>query len=225
MYPARKNIWFDKLFTVYNRNLLKRRFAALYLDEDSSFTNRSKHLPTIVYANHSSWWDGLIVFQLAKIWRVEQFAMMDEKPFLKHRFHEKIGAFSVRRENPRDAVRAINYAVERLNEAENRVLFIFPQGEIAPNDARPLKLYQGLARIVEKCGICQTFPLALRFEQRNNFKPEIFIKIGAGQIFRAENDVSPRDLTANFAASLTETLEKTKDSIAGETTESFRKVL
>lgn len=225
MFEAKKSAWFEFIFSLYNRNLIWRRFSAFNVAGLKEFENRDKTIPIIVYANHSSWWDGLIAFQLCKFLKSDAYSMMEEKNFLKHRFHQKIGAFSVIRENPRDAVKSINYAVKMLREKENRLLWIFPQGEIQANDIRPLHFFNGLGRIVEKVGKCYTVPIALRYEQRGEFKPEIFVKIGAPALIETTKNINSKDLTVEFTKLLTENLDQIKTDISINNLEHYQNLL
>jgi chlorobactene lauroyltransferase len=205
MLEAKKSNWFQNLFSIYNRNLLRRRFHAFKVSGINSLQN----LPIVVYANHSSWWDGLVAFQLCRQANVDIYAMMEEKQVLEYPFHRKIGAFSVVRENPRDAVRAINYAASLLKE--KRLVWIFPQGEILPNDVRPIEFFNGVSRIIEKAEHCFTAPIAIRYEFFGDWKPEILVKIGEPQIIN--KPFNAKDLTKRFAANLTQTSDELKSDI------------
>lgn len=205
MLKANKSELFQKVFSIYNRNLLKRRFHAFKV---SGFNNLQK-LPMVVYANHSSWWDGLVAFQLCRQANVDIYAMMEEKQVLEYPFHRKIGAFSVVRENPRDAVKAISYAAELLKE--KRLVWIFPQGKILPNDIRPFDFFNGVSRIIEKTESCYTVPIAIRYEFFGNWKPEILVKTGEPQIIH--KPFNSKELTKQFAEKLSQTLDELKSDI------------
>lgn len=200
------------MFSIYSRNLIKRRFAAVKVENPEFLKNRDRRIPLILYANHSSWWDGLIAFHLCQTCGIDGFVMMEERQLKDLQLFRKLGAFSVIRENPREAVKSINYAVELLKVESNRAVLIFPQGTILPNDARPLQFFAGLSRIVEKLEIVQTFPIALRYEFLQEFKPEIFVKIGKPEIFSGGKSDS-KELTNHFSNCLTYVLDELKDEI------------
>ena len=107
MLEANKNHWFEKLFTVYNRNLLKRRFHSFNVSGLDFLKNRDSRIPSIIYANHSSWWDGLIIFEICRKLNCDFYVMMEEKHLENLPLFRKLGAFSVIRENPREAVKSI----------------------------------------------------------------------------------------------------------------------
>nr|MBA3694670.1 acyl-phosphate glycerol 3-phosphate acyltransferase [Acidobacteriota bacterium] len=106
MLEAKKSRWFEKVFQIYNRNLLKRRFHSFRVLGLDSFVNVNS---SIIYANHSSWWDGLVAFEISKALRVDSFIMMEEKQLRNLFLFRKLGAFSVVRENSRQAVKSLNY--------------------------------------------------------------------------------------------------------------------
>ena len=221
MLVANKSKWFEKIFAVYNRNLLKRRFQALRISNLDSLQNEK---PSIIYTNHSSWWDGLVAFQISQTIRADSYLMMEEKHLRKFFLFRKLGAFSVVRENPRQAVESINYAVKLLDKIPTRLLWIFPQGEISPNDARPLKFYNGLSRIVDKLESCVTTSLAIRYEFLGDFKPEIFIKVGECEVFKTDEKLNTKLLTERFRLNLTRTLEELKQDIASKNTTGYERI-
>ena len=224
MLEAEKSRWFEILFAIYNRNLLKRRFHSLKISGLNFFDSIEPEIPLIIYANHSSWWDGLVFLEILRRFDFENYVMMEEKQLKKLFLFRRLGAFSVVRENPRAAVRSINYAVELLKGSDNRLLLIFPQGEILPNDARPIRFYQGLSRIIEKTGQVYAIPAALRFEFLGNFKPEIFVKIGNPEIVDSDKNFDSKTLTADFEKRLTETLDNLKREIVWQQTEDYLKL-
>ena len=46
--------------------------------------------PTLIYANHPSWWDGYMAFVLSDIvWRCESYLMMEEPQLERYGFFRK----------------------------------------------------------------------------------------------------------------------------------------
>ena len=166
--------------------------------------------PLILYANHSGWWDGLVAFALGRAAPLDHYVLMEERQLRQYQFFRRLGAFSVVREDARAALTSINYAADLLR-ATNRALWIFPQGDTRPNDTRPLKLYTGAARVIQKTGRAYAIPVALRYEFLENFKPEIFVRLGPLEL--CENVASPKLLTQQFTANLTATLDQLRQDI------------
>lgn len=227
MLAAQKNIWFENIFAFYNRNLIRRRFQTLRVTGLDEFAGCDKNLPLIIYVNHSSWWDGLIAFEISRKTKLESFIMMEEKQLKKLFLFRRLGAFSVVRENPRKAMKSIDYAVEILKQNCRHTLWIFPQGEILPNDTRPLRFYNGLSKIIKKAGRkVQFLPVALRYEFLKEFKPQIFIKIGKVQSIAAiDEDFEPKIFTQHLARNLTEVLDDLKIEITSRDFSKFERLI
>jgi chlorobactene lauroyltransferase len=211
MIKAKKSALFETIFLAYTRNLFRRRFRRLNLLGLENLRERERDLPLVLYANHSSWFDPLAAFVVSKEAGLDAFAMMEEKNLAKLPFFRRIGAFSVVRENPREAVKSLNYAADLLLAKPNRAVWIFPQGAIQPNDRRPLRLYNGTAKLIEKCGTALAAPVAMRFEFLIDFKPEAFVQVG--QLEKFSNIADVKKLTNHLAANLTNTLDELKNRI------------
>lgn len=225
MLKANKKRWFESVFTVYNKNLLKRRFNSFNVSGLEKLHELKHDIPTVIYANHSSWWDGLIAYHLTRFAKLDNFVMMEEKQLENLRLFRKLGAFSVVRENPRAALESINYAVELLNENPRRTLWIYPQGEILPNDLRPIKFFNGISRIIKKTEKCRIICAAMRFEFMGNYKPEIYLQIADVGKFELTNKFDPKKFTENLALKLTENLDSLKGKIIQNETSEFQNII
>lgn len=224
MLEARKSVWFERLFAVYNSNLIGRRFNSLQVSGLDFLQARDEKFPLLLYANHSSWWDGLVAFQISRRAKLDSFLMMEERQLRKLSLFRKIGVFSVVREKPREAVKSIAYAADLLREKANRAVWIFPQGEILPNDIRPLGFYNGLTKIIEKVGVCYAVPVAMRFEFLGEFKPDIFVKIAEPDIFNENGNFISKKATAIFENKLTETLNVLTRQILTKNLDDYQKI-
>lgn len=217
MLKANKSKWFESVFALYNRNLFKRRFNSMQISHAEISDDK---IPQIIYANHSSWWDGLAAFEVSRTINADSFILMEEKQLRKLPLFRRLGAFSIVRENPRQAVDSLNYAVNLLLENPHRTLWIFPQGKILPNDSRPLIFFRGLTRIVEKVGECRVIPCAFRYEFLGHFKPDLFVKFGEPEVFTSSQKIDIKSLTVRFEAKLIATLDDLKrDVVSNEISE------
>jgi chlorobactene lauroyltransferase len=226
MLTAIKSKSFERLFAIYNRNLFKRRFHSLRVGGFGELRKPTTLAPLVIFANHSAWWDGLVAFEISRRVQSDSFIMMEERHLKKLFLFRGLGAFSVVREKPREAIKSIDYAAELLCRSSNRTVWIFPQGEILPNERRPLRFYNGLAKLVEKVGAVRVLPVAMRYEFLDNFKPEIFVKIGKTEEFvEADKNFNSKKLTARFADNLTVLLNDLKSEIASENLENYERVI
>lgn len=224
MLEANKSAWFEKIYALYNRNLFKRRFHSFRISGLQNLKEKDPRIPLIIYPNHSSWWDGLTAFEVSRTAHLDSFVMMEEKQLKSLSLFRRIGAFSVIRENPREAVRSINYAAELLCQNSQRTLWIFPQGEILPNEIRPLQFFHGLARIIEKIEKCLIVPLAMRYEFFGTYKPEILVKVGLPKVLSVEKSFSAKEKTVEFENYLTETLDELKTDILTKNLQSYENI-
>jgi chlorobactene lauroyltransferase len=225
MLEANKSRWFEKIFAVYNRNLLKRRFHSLRVSGLEFLRKKDEKIPLIIYANHSAWWDGLVAFQISQAAALDSFVMMEEKQLRKLFLFRLLGAFSVVREKPRQAAESINYAAKLLKNNPERTLWIFPQGEILPNDSRPVSFYKGLSRIIEKVEKCSATSLAIRYEFLGEFKPEIFVKIGMPEIISTNSDFDAKKLTSELENQLTKILDDLKEDVLYQNSGNYKNLL
>lgn len=225
MLKANKSVIFEKLFAIYNRNLLKRRFHSMKVSGLDFLFDKNIKLPLIIYCNHSSWWDGLIAFQISFETRLNSFVMMEEKQLKNLFLFRKLGAFSVVREKPREAMQSIRYASGILNDYRNSTLWIFPQGEILPNDLRPLKFYNGLSKIIKNVKNCETTSLSIRYEFLGEFKPEIFVKIEKPLITSTSETSNSTRLSEILAQRLTVNLDSLKVDLVNQNLSAYKSIL
>lgn len=225
MLEAKKSVWFEKVFAVYNRNLFKRRFNSLQVSGLDFLISKRQNFPLLIYVNHSSWWDGLVAFEISRAAKLDSYFLMEEKQLENLQLFRKLGAFSVVREKPRQAMKSIVYAADILRKNSNNAVWVFPQGEILPNDIRPLVFYNGLSKIIEKAQNCYAVPLAIRFEFLGEFKPDIFVKIGEPELFKVKEVHSANKFKPNFSNALATILDKLKEEILQSDNQHFRRLI
>ncbi|CAN5298053.1 hydroxychlorobactene glucoside lauroyltransferase CruD [soil metagenome] len=224
MLEANKSAWFERIFAVYSRNLIKCRFHSLHVSGLDFLRDKNTEIPLIVYANHSSWWDGIIAFEISRKAKLDSFIMMEEKQLEKLFLFRKLGAFSVVRENPRKAVESVNYAVSLL-ENPRRTLWIFPQGEILPNDLRPLSFFNGLSRIIERSGKVFAVPLVIRYEFLSEFKPQIFVKISSFELIKTDKNFDSKKMTESNSNRLTNLLDELKTDVLNKNFSQYEQII
>lgn len=183
------------------RSALWSHFDRVWIKLDGGIPHAG---PLIVYMNHPSWWDGYMAFVLNRVVlrsRFQGFAMMEEAQLRRYRFFSWSGAFSVHRQDARSAMRSVAYIGRVLAERRARCLYVFPQGEITPNDRRPLEIFGGVAHVVRRCGGATLWPIALRYEFGGEQRPEAFLRAGAPHY--APPTANSHELTADISARLT----------------------
>jgi 1-acyl-sn-glycerol-3-phosphate acyltransferase len=130
----------------------------------------------VAYLNHSSFWDGFIAHQLAKLAGWNVYAMMDEENLAKYRFHTRIGAFSIRPKDPRSAVETLRYAKSLLARPDGCVV-IFPQGEIRAGQGPLGPLSRGV-EVLARSSKTPSVPVAIRYAFLEHEYPDVLVEVG-----------------------------------------------
>jgi 1-acyl-sn-glycerol-3-phosphate acyltransferase len=208
--PARKTPLLEALiYRALTRPALRRTFHRIAVGGDEPGPSS---LPTLLYANHPSWWDGYMAFFLSdERWRREAYLMMEEPQLARYSFFRYCGVFGVDRHDPREGMRSIIYAADLLGRRPGRLLWIFPQGEITPNDRRPLGLFRGAAHIAKRAAPVRCVPVALRFEFVMEQRPEALIRFGPAHTVKP--DVDAKALHSEMEARLTAEVDHLRDDV------------
>ncbi len=223
MIEARKNGAFERLFSVYTKRLLMKNFNGIHIRGEENFLKRDANIPTIIYANHSNWWDAIIPFYLSyDVFKVDAYAMMEYKQLRKYKFFRRIGVFSVDRESRTGAYRSFKYAQEILKEPKH-VLWIYPQGVLLHNDTRPLMFEHGLARLIKEVKRVNTIPMAFSYEYVKEQRPEVFITVFPHQEYSDAEEVN--SLNTRLESILTEGLDSQKRKIISRNFTGYRTLM
>ncbi len=180
-FPARHNrLGEDLIYHTLVKPAVWGAFDRVWLHIDGPLPDPNAG-PVIGYLNHTSWWDGYMLFLLHReVLRRSfvQYLMMDERQLRQFPFFSWAGVFSVDRSSRGAAGRAVAYASDMLRQGGNRLFWIFPQGQLLANDIRPLEIRPGLVRIAHRAQVQHFWPVAVRFEFRNQQRPEAFVRAG-----------------------------------------------
>ena len=133
---------------------------------------------TLFLANHSCWWDLFLVHFLNESIPVDGYGMMEHFNMVRFGFFRRIGAFSVDRTDPASVRASLEYAAGLLRAPRSGV-WIFPQGKIETNDARPLTFQPGIRALVRRAGRVRVVPVAFRYDFWQDERPEALVRFGA----------------------------------------------
>lgn len=222
--PARPNFVGELLVFWLGRRGLWKAFRAVRFRaaEQLPAAPASLNHPVIFYANHNTFWDGYLAHVvLRQVYGLEPYLMMDLRQMRKFWFFQWAGVFSVDRENGREAMRSLDYIAGELQKRPGRGLWIFPQGEIAPQERRPLGFQSGLARLIRRTigatysrnGTCYVYPVAVRYEFFQGPQPEFLLSVGKARIFTGDEKLEPHRLTAELEAALEAELDRLKADV------------
>lgn len=212
------------IFNVLVRGGLRRHFGSVRVLADGPLPDPAG--PVIAYANHCSWWDGYVAYVVNRSVlgdRFRAYVMVDEAQLARFPFFRWAGAFSVNRGSPRAAAASVSYAAELLRAAPGRLLWIFPQGRLLPQDHRPLRIERGAAAIARRSGGATLWPVALRYEFGARQRPDALVRLGVPHRVDALDD--PAAVCAAMVGRLTDLVDRlAADAAAGDLAD-YRAVL
>ncbi|WP_338540859.1 lysophospholipid acyltransferase family protein [Paenibacillus tundrae] len=185
MIRAAKSKSFNHVFSRYNHYyLLRRRFRSFTLS-GSLDPHRvpgyemkiEPKRPVIYFMNHSSWWDGLLLYHATQQTSVgDHYVMMEEQQLQRFTFFRKLGAYSINRESASAIRESMQYTSELLNAGKR--VWIFPQGEILHQDIRPIQFRPGIGLLLRRSPEAIAVPVTLCHGMVQHDLPEISMRAG-----------------------------------------------
>ena len=184
MIKAEHKKWAKLIFDVYLERLLKANFNRFILVNDLPKIPENESI--IITPNHFSWWDGFFIYFLMKKYSNKKFHIMMLEEQLKHYwFFQKLGAFSIKIENPKSIISTFNYTKELLADSKNMVI-IYPQGEIEDYNKRPVTLKKGLHNILkDKESKVSVLQIGFKIYYGQGKNPDVVARFG--ELLSAEN--------------------------------------
>ncbi len=143
MLKPRQNKFIYNFFAWYIHRVIKSdfkefKFNKVEFDRESSI---------LLLANHFSWWDGFLLFQLNRLHFGKKFhVMITEDNYRKVWFLKYLGGFSVKTKS-RSMIETLVYAGKLLDDPQNLVL-IFPQGKLHSNHTPEIEFQKGLMNLI-----------------------------------------------------------------------------
>lgn len=198
---------FRWLFDFYLNFLFRRNFERIHVQVDKISTECAhtaapilaldKNLPTLLVANHCSWWDG---FFLARLQREIAptgilLTVMLESELRKYPLFRKLGAVGLDPKNPVSVARAFCKLKEFTKQQSRPVIIAyFPQGEIRPQFEPTLSFKPGVELLIRMLRPLQLIPVALAIEPMTASKPSGFILAGKAQFVDSNSEVTGESL-------------------------------
>jgi len=142
MLEPRRNTIIFQFFSWYINRIIKTDFEELKFNHVELNTGS-----ILLLANHCSWWDGFLMFQINRLYFRKKFhVMITEENYRKVWFLKYLGSFSVKK-NSRSIIETLEYAGILLNDPENLVL-IFPQGKLYSGHIDEVQFQKGLINLI-----------------------------------------------------------------------------
>ncbi len=228
MIPARKFLLGKRLVWWLIDSSLRKHFDRVFLRVRGERTAEQSALPMIMCANHSSWWDGYIAMLIERTQGFDAYLMMEEAQLRRYFFFSWAGCFSVNRQNTRSALQSLQYAARLVKKGPKRFIWLFPQGEISPNDKRPLVFFTGAAYLARMTTPVLLYPVATRIEYLAEQRPDLFISVGEPLLIKAE-DAHARNFLKQCTKQLEELvtleLDQLRDDVIASNYSSFTQIM
>lgn len=190
--PAQESPVFIKVFRLYTWLLFKRRFKKVWLKQEYEPCSECK---TLYFLNHHSWWDGLIPLLLNEFrFHQQARALMEDKQMRKYPLFQKIGAFSINRDNPRKAITSLRYAIRSFVRKKSS-LYVYPEGTITPAGSK-MDFEGGLAWLHKKLPDVDFVPIGIYMHTIRHDKPELHLHVG--RPVRLKNSLPKEERTRHF---------------------------
>ena len=170
MLKPRQNKLIYAFFSWYINRIIQSDFRVFEFNKSDFDPGKS----ILLLANHFSWWDGFLIFQLNRIYFGKKFhVMVSEENYHKVKFLKYLGSFSVRK-NSRSVIESLEFAGELLNNPSNLVL-IFPQGKLYSNHVQQINFEKGLINLINSSGKkFQYLFVALFVDYFEHRKPSVY---------------------------------------------------
>lgn len=213
--PAKTSPFWLWVANKFFYGMLENRFFALRFKGEEKLLGKEK-IPTIAYAPHCNWWDGIVGYNIVtRIFKSEIRLMIEEMnrfPILR-----RAGAFPVNKKSSQASMRALQYSVEVIEDLNN-ILYIFPQGIIKPPNYRPIEFQTGLAYIaqkaVEKYGKINLIPISVNYLFLRADKPEVMVEFGDIITIDNKKNIDRKDLSKYLSQNLEALCDKQLSEIA-----------
>ncbi len=159
------------------RSYFRRHFRAVLAQNPDRL--RDIRGPLIVYGNHSSWWDPMLIMLLGRLMLPERnhYAPIDARALEKYPILRKLGIFPVEMSSPRGAAQFLRTAEAILRD--NGVLWMTPQGRFADHREFPLAFKPGLAALALRMPEVPLLPLAVEYTFWDERLPETLLHFGS----------------------------------------------
>ena len=132
----------------------------------------------IVYANHSSWWDPLMLVLMAQTVRpgLRHYAPMDAAALARYPIFRKLGIFPVEMSTARGAAMFLRTGKAVLQSGG--VLWLTPQGRFADPRSSPLAFKPGIGALAERMPGVPLLPMAVEYTFWDERLPEALVRFG-----------------------------------------------
>jgi 1-acyl-sn-glycerol-3-phosphate acyltransferase len=179
--------------------------------------------PLIVYGNHSSWWDPLLMILIARVALPgrRHYAPMDAAALARYPIFRRLGVFPVELATGRGAAMFLRTAEAVLRSGG--VLWLTPQGRFADPRMQPLQFKPGLGTLSVRMRNVLLVPMAVEYTFWNERLPEALMRIG--QAVAVPADASAEQATKRLEQALAAEMQTLRESSIQRDASAFETVL
>lgn len=165
-----------RFFRLIVRRYFRRHFRAVLAQHAERLSGSEG--PLIVYGNHSSWWDPMLIVLLGDLLLPHRrhYAPIDAAALKKYPILGRLGIFPVEANTPRGAAEFLRTATTILESGG--VLWLTPQGRFADPHERPLAFKPGLGALAQRLPHVPLVPLAVEYTFWDERLPETLLHMG-----------------------------------------------
>ena len=163
------------------RGVVRRYFRRHFRSVQAQHAERIGpiHGPLIVYGNHSSWWDPLLIVLLGDLLLPgrRHYAPIDARALEQYPILRRLGIFPVEMSTPRGAAQFLRTGEAVLRDGG--VLWLTPQGRFADPRETPLAFKPGLGALALRIPGVTLIPLAVEYTFWDERLPETLLHFAA----------------------------------------------
>ena len=160
-----------QLLNMYLAIKYRHCFQELRIDVSEVENKIDLEQPVLFIGNHSSWWDGFFVYEVYKKLKLKKAfkVVMLESELKKFPFFRLCGAVGIIPKNTQ-------YNERIFNDLKNQCVCFFPQGQLSPQNERPLKFKTGIDHLIQKWHPVQIIIVGMHIEPFQFMKPTALIR-------------------------------------------------
>lgn len=160
-----------KLLNAYLAIKYRLSFQEVQIDVLTVKKEIDSQKPVLFIANHSSWWDGFFVYEVYKKLKLKkQFKIvMLESELKKFPFFRLCGAVGLIPKNDQ-------HNKEIFRNLKNHCVCFFPQGQLTPQNQRPLSFKPGIKQLITTLHPVQIVAVGMHIEPFKFMKPTALIR-------------------------------------------------
>ncbi|WP_207424666.1 1-acyl-sn-glycerol-3-phosphate acyltransferase [Desertivirga brevis] len=166
-------IFIKFFFSNYISYIIKRDFQSFHFNQPEIAPDKA----ILLIANHFSWWDGFLLFELNRRCLNKNFhVLVTEENYQKVFFLKYLGAISLKKRS-KEMLSTLNGTGRLLNDPQNLVL-IFPQGKLGSNHVDEVVFEKGLTNLINASNKNYQYLFSAMFvDYFDKRKPSVWCKL------------------------------------------------